>query len=188
MTPWFEIYRERMNQRYLDHVASKYAPFIENLFGIRGFNFTEIGCGAGNITRILREMHGAHGNSRVYGYHLIDACPKMLSLAIENNPQDNCIFQCGDVKNATIPESNLVYSHGLLEHFDDFDIRGIVHRMKYVAATQVHYVPSALYEAPSRGDERLMEPDQWREILSGLGRVTITPFNNGLDLILRIER
>lgn len=183
MTPWYEIYRERMNARYLEHVTVKYAPFIQALYKTRGRIMTEIGCGAGNITRIVREMSETN-----QWFHLTDSCPKMLSLAIENNPDPRCNFSCADIRKWVPAECDVVHSHGLLEHFDDADIRHIVENMFYAAPIQLHYVPGAKYEKPSRGDERLLSPAQWETILKKLGHVAVTTFNDGYDMILRIER
>lgn len=185
MTPWFDIYRERMNDRYRQHVATKYAPFLEALYKTHGWKFTEIGCGAGNVTRILREMHqGAD-----FDYHLIDSCPKMLGLALENNPVPNCTFSCADITGKSVNETSLIHSHGLLEHFDDANIRYVIENMLQCAPVQIHYVPGAKYEQPSRGDERLMSPDQWKHILRRLGRfVTVSTFNDDFDILIKIER
>lgn len=184
MTPWYEIYRERMNQQYRDHVAVKYGPFLKALHEVPGRVITEVGCGAGNITRILREMR----NIETW-YHLTDSCPKMLGLAVENNPVFNCNFSVADIRRSIPAECDLVHSHGLLEHFDDLDIIHIVHNLMTAAPIQMHYVPGAKYETPSRGDERLLEPDHWKHILKRFGRkVSVSTFNNELDIILRIER
>jgi len=157
MTPWYDIYRERMNSLYREHVARKYAPFLKALFEVKHARYTtEIGCGAGNITRLLREMR----DEKTYGhryYHLIDNCPKMLGLAVENNPVDNCKFQVADIVKVS-QTSDLIHSHGLLEHFDNLTIQCVVEMGMEASPVQIHYVPGAKYDAPSRGDERLMSP------------------------------
>lgn len=187
MKSWYEIYSERMNEQYRAHVANKYSPFLLELQNIEAKTSLEIGCGAGTITRILRDMTGPYQqvNSR---YTLIDSCPKMLGLAIENNPASNCTFICDDIRKSSYHPVELVHSHGLLEHFDDNGIRRIVHNSLLAAPIQLHYVPSIEYKTPSRGDERLLHPDEWREILSPFRKVQVKTFNSGLDIILRIER
>lgn len=184
MKTWYEIYRDRMNESYRDHFATKYAPFLQDLYGSGAQVFTEIGCGAGNVTRLLREML----DTRASTHNLIDSCPRMLGLALENNSSLNCTFRCADVLSIVLPKSDLVHSHGLLEHFSDNNIRRIVAHGFEAAPSQVHYVPSVEYKTPSRGDERLLSPKQWRQILYGLGAVDVQQFNNGLDLVIRLER
>jgi len=185
MKSWYEIYRERMNSKYLEHVAAKYAPFLSALYKAEGFQFTEIGCGAGNITRLLREMRDRKNASY---FHLVDNCPKMLSLAIENNPTFNCTFSCKDVVLFEMDPTHVIHSHGLLEHFEDAQIRQLVKQCSWSAPLQIHYVPGAKYETPSRGDERLLHPDQWKKILKGIGRTEISTFNDDFDIIIRVER
>lgn len=174
-----------MNAQYRNHVATKYAHFLQALYETNGVIFTEIGCGAGNITRILREMQG----QRLTAHNMVDSCPKMLSLAVENNPTSNCNFKCADIRDIIMPRADVLHSHGLLEHFSDSDICSIVRQGFEAAPLQIHYVPSVEYKTPSRGDERLMSPKQWRQILREFGFATdVQQFNNGLDLIIRIGR
>lgn len=185
MKDWYDIYRDRMNNQYREHVAARYAPFLEQLHEHQREVTTEIGCGAGNITRLLREMEAP----RLKRYHhLTDRCPRMLSLAIENNPVPTVNFSCTDIFESVPSNCDLIHSHGLLEHFHDMSIQRLVHNMTFAAPVQLHYVPGAKYQTPSRGDERLLEPDHWKEILSCFRKVKVTTFNEGFDIILRIER
>lgn len=185
MKPWHEIYRERMTESYRNHVATKYAHFLTALYETNATIYTEIGCGAGNITRLLREMVG----QKLTAHNMVDACPKMLGMAVENNPSSNCNFKCADIRDIIMPRADVVHSHGLLEHFKDSDICEIVGLGFEAAPLQIHYVPSVEYKTPSRGDERLMSPKQWRQILSDFGYATdVQQFNNGLDLIIRIGK
>ena len=177
-----------MNDSYFSHIKSKYAPFISFLKEQEGYHFIELGCGAGNITKALREWYK-------YGhYTLVDNCPKMLSLAIENNPNENCIFLCADITKSinTMPAGDytIVHSHGVLEHFSDRDIRNIIINACNYAKFQVHYVPSSKYESPSRGDERLLTPREWMDILRTIDRdidYSVIEFNDGYDLMIQIQ-
>lgn len=184
MKSWYEIYRERMNEKYVQHVAYKYAPFLGEIYRTGGRAFTEIGCGAGTITRVLREML----QDTEKAHDLIDSCPNMLGLAIQNNPVFNCRFRCADVRTTLLRSTDVVHSHGLLEHFNDENIKMIVESAWTGASVQIHYVPGAKYTVPSRGDERLMEPDQWEDILKRVGRTSISTFNEDHDIIIRVER
>lgn len=183
MKTWFEIYSERMNKRYTDHLANKYSTFLEILHSVKANHATEIGCGAGNITRILREMT----TYSKANYTLIDNCPKMLSLAIQNNPVHSCKFMCANILDVS-QESDLIHSHGVLEHFRDEDIQLIIEMGLEAAPVQIHYVPGAKYKVPSRGDERLLEPDQWEHILRRYRKVSVSTFNDDFDIMLEIQR
>lgn len=181
MKSWYEIYRDRMNAVYRAHIRSKYGRHIEAINETSPQSTIEIGCGAGNITRASREAIGGTDNCI-----LIDSCPQMLGLAAENNPLPTCQFICADVRNVAMPLASVVHSHGLLEHFRDEDIQHIVKKCSRSAPLQYHYVPSSLYDYPSRGDERLLSPQVWKRILKNFP-VEVIVFNGGLDLILKID-
>lgn len=196
MQDWYDIYKERMNSRYLEHVRTKYAPLIQAIIDPAAKYYFEVGCGAGNITRHVRDW--VRGESA--RFYMIDICPRMLSLAMENNPDDRCYFQRADITKLKPREESyrrdkaVVHSHGVLEHFSDKQIIDIISSAADLADTQVHYVPSNKYDAPSRGDERLMSPQQWFRILqraslgNGLPKVNVFEFNGGKDLILHLGR
>jgi SAM-dependent methyltransferase len=208
MLSWYEIYRSRMCEAYVNHVRDKYDEFIGCISNTeRAMNFIEIGCGAGNITKILRERN----SSKDARFWLIDNCEKMLGLARENNEEDSrCMFELQSVidsevyasikknnvprTNTIVPAKTVVHSHGLLEHFNDNDISTIINNSLTISDEQVHYVPGIKYDVPSRGDERLMSKDQWSDILrqslSANPRYTfnIFDFNDGYDLILHIAK
>lgn len=74
------------------------------------------------------------------------------------------------------------HSHGVLEHFNDVEIRDIIKLQREQYETLIHYVPSYLYRTPSFGDERLMTPENWQEICQP---DEIIEFNGGYDLILK---
>lgn len=191
MQDWYDIYKERMNKRYTDHIARKYKTFIDAIIATESFTFIELGCGAGNITKALRQ-HPTHST-----HLLVDNCPRMLSLALENNVSPMCSFVCSDI---TVPHNNLtfprlqkrtVHSHGVLEHFSDKQIQKILMNANLYAPKQVHYVPGAKYETPSRGDERLMSISQWEDILSKVDipqlKFEVSTFNDGYDILIKTE-
>ena len=55
MKTWYEIYKDRLNDIYFNHINTYYAPFIgEIVQQITANNFKnvlEFGCGAANITK-----------------------------------------------------------------------------------------------------------------------------------------
>lgn len=56
-------------------------------------------------------------------------------------------------------------SQGLMEHFDDAGIAGLVNEQLRVCRSVVFSVPSDRYPRQDVGDERLMPPDEWRGIV-----------------------
>jgi len=157
---WYNFYYERMNDRYRDHIASRYWDFIDYIIeNSRGAEkIHEAGCGAANISRIVSKFTNAK-------LVLTDKCPQMLNLAKQNMKEtEGYETALVNLLNDTCPDSDVVYSHGVLEHFDDEQIRTIVENQLKSAKTVIHYVPSAKYSSPSFGDERLMTVDKWKEI------------------------
>jgi SAM-dependent methyltransferase len=58
-------------------------------------------------------------------------------------------------------------SQGLMEHFDDFAIGSLLQEQLRVADSVVFSVPSDNYPRQDVGDERLMPPARWAEIVRG---------------------
>jgi len=184
MTSWYEFYKDRVCDSYFDYVNEKYKRFIDevvdsvnNSYG----NMVEVGCGIGSITKaVTRQSEVAFFNPVV----LLDQSEEMLNLTklnlIGENLDAKYIYK--SVLEFKPIFSSVVHSHGLLEHFSDNDINTIINNLK--GAKQVHYVPSYKYVTPSRGDERLLTPQQWRDICSP---DEIIEFNDGFDLILKWE-
>jgi hypothetical protein len=74
-----------------------------------------------------------------------------------------------------------IFSHGVLEHFKDEQIKYIIRRQKQEAQRVIHYVPTNKYVKQSFGDERLMSAKEWIKRFSPTNFKT---FNSGFDLIL----
>lgn len=197
MKPWYDIYKERMNEEYKDHIKRKYAGFLDQIMqSFDGFMFRdsltigEMGCGAANISRVLSEKM-----SDMTSFILVDNCPKMMSLAMENMTDTKSIFLNKSILDDEFDYGisfdmegvfNIIHSHGVLEHFTDSEIREIIRIQKNCCnGPLLHYVPSNKYKTPSRGDERLMTPAQWQEICNP---DEIIELNNGFDLVLKWEK
>lgn len=58
-------------------------------------------------------------------------------------------------------------SQGLMEHFDDEGIAGLLREQLRVCRSVVFSVPSDRYPRQDVGNERLMRPERWREIVEG---------------------
>jgi trans-aconitate methyltransferase len=193
---WYDFYKARMNDQYREHVASRYEPFIERVAhqAMRGRFVMEAGCGAANVSRVVQNRI-ARSRFQV----LVDNDPDVLSLAHQNmvtTGAENFVLVRHDILQPSSPSCQefadwfqpgmygLVYSHGVLEHFGDHEIRLAIQRQMELlepGGKLLHYVPSAKYEKPSFGDERLMTPDQWDDICNP---DCISFFNHGRDLVL----
>jgi SAM-dependent methyltransferase len=138
----------------------------------------EVGCGAGNITRALADKRPD------LTYQMLDIDPDMLQLAEENTAHVNHReVRLESLFAPSFNEKAIIHSHGVLEHFSDEEIRQAIELYK-AFGPQIHYVPGAKYVTPSRGDERLLSPEEWMRICSP---DEIISFNDGFDLILKFK-
>jgi SAM-dependent methyltransferase len=71
---------------------------------------------------------------------------------------------------------DVVFSQGVLEHFQDDEIRELTRQSLAIAPRFVFSVPSKWYGHRDFGNERLFTAERWAELLAGLGRVTVTPY------------
>lgn len=185
MTKWALFYQEKLNSiSYPQNFLNKYSDFIMVLLNSIDNNhyneIVELGCGICNITRSLIDMRPQKH------YTAIDNDIDMLKLSIKNIQSSrsfpeylNIVY--GDILFNEVT-GDLAHSHGVLEHFNDVDIRQIIKNQLFNFKELIHYVPSAKYETPSFGDERLLTPKQWKDICNP---DEILEFNDGYDLILK---
>lgn len=175
MSKWAEFYSERIGQAsYIRYFVDKYQKFLDQLSGSSLF---EAGCGIGTCAIAL------HYLGIQLPITMIDLCPEMVKLAQHNTRSFNLYnteIMVGDIRETARPCST-IYSHGVLEHLSDNDIRQAISIQRQHADKLVHYVPSNRYAVPSFGDERLMTPEQWNDICRP---TNIVEFNEGKDLIL----
>lgn len=180
---WYNYYKNRQNDRYRKHIETKYADFIDYIInsipnkGKEPIHLHEAGCGAGNVS--LAVYKKLRKDAMNFHITMSDKCKDMLELAHEN--LEVSYKAVLDVTYDKLPEADVVFSHGVLEHFDDETIVKIISNQLFTADKVIHYVPSNKYEKPSFGDERLLTVEQWQEICNP---TSIIEFNDGLDLIL----
>jgi len=107
----------------------------------------------------------------------------MLKLAAENLIMTKCHLWNDNVLDSHVmtKEFDIVFSHGVLEHFNNDEIKIILDQCRDCSAISISYVPSNLYEVSSRGGERLMSVKEWLTIYPFKD---IIEFNEGKDLIL----
>jgi trans-aconitate methyltransferase len=136
---------------------------------------SEEGCGIATITKILYKP-----NTK---YTLFDSSKEQLVLAKENIQHTNIKFLQGDIKTFSHQhKQELIYSHGVLEHFLPEEMEQILNRQKQQAKQVVHYVPTNIYKTKSFGDELLLPVSWWVHKLKPKEHLV---FNSGKDLILK---
>lgn len=184
---WFNFYKNRVNSSYLEYAEKRYSTMIDFIVSYlpeKDGTAVEAGCGIGTISRLVKKRNK---DTFILGF---DNCEHMLKLANANVQEDIWLLK-RDILTYTGPalwdkvsedkRSDVAYSHGVLEHFTDDEIRTIISNQKQYAKNIVHYVPSSKYKVLSFGDERLMSSEEWTEICSPK---EIIKFNDDYDLLL----
>lgn len=180
MSPWAKFYTGRDNASYLAYAKERYRPFISAVAShiLPGDFVLELGAGVGTITKALVDM--ASWPSDI-AFAATDTDKDQLERLARRFEGSHVLTSQLDAK-ALECCADVVHSHGMLEHFNDDDIRQVIDAHRDARA-QVHYVPG-LYERPTFGDERLMSVDQWWKICKPSEIIT---FNEGLDYALVFE-
>ena len=178
---WYKFYKDRMNQQYYDHVRNHYKPFFDFLASsYRSNNFhimADMGCGPAFSSKVLSQEYG------VRNIFAFDKDEDVLRLAKNNISGCEGIkaFKLDILDPYILLPFDIIFSHGLLEHFNNHDIQKCLDFQRAHAKFVVHYVPSYKYRVPSYGDERLLNLDQWHKIAKPDYTVE---FNDGFDYIL----
>lgn len=173
---WHKFYKDRINSSYQDYFNKRYTAmisFIADNFE-RSTHILEEGVGIGSLANALV---GTKGFRDYYGF---DNSPDMLNLCAMNTRGISLYLD--DILHPGWPsKAKLVLTHGVLEHFEDYQIESIFDRYKQQKVTSVHYVPLSKYEKPSFGDERLLSAEYW---ISLVRPSEYYYFNDGYDLLI----
>jgi len=160
-TGWLKFFKER-SPNYESHVSSGFVlGLINKIVKLSPITLIEWGYGTGFISIAM-----ANRGYRVQGY---DIEPRLIEYAIEARRQ--CFVSgIGSVEftasHSDLKPADVVFSQGLLEHFTDIEIIGLIkEQLNYANKYVVFSVPSAEYKTQDMGDERLMDVAQWEYIL-----------------------
>ena len=175
MKTWLEFYQNKMNKGYLNNLEDRYIFFINLLRKeITGKNnIAEFGCGISNITKLIINKRS--------NFTVIDNNNDMLRLS-EINLDKNINYMLGNITQRMNLKSDLIHSHGVLEHFSVNNIKKVINNQLKISNNLIHYVPSNKYSYKSFGDELLLSKEEWEELVNP---DEIIEFNNGYDLILK---
>ena len=176
MSKWSEYYKKRIGSSYADYAAKRYSPMIKELI-TAGDTFREEGCGIGTITKILIWQRPE------VDIKICDLDQDILELAALNLTGYLKANEISRLDAIVAPDDvvDCVFSHGVLEHFEDNDIGTILARQLKCSGKVVHYVPTDGYTDPSFGDERLLPADYW---ISKWEPTKYELFNDDKDLLL----
>lgn len=199
------------NLDYDKAFINKYGKFLEEIIlkiktladpEITSVTLKEEGCGIGSISRSISKMEPywlkslrMQSEDRWQDVGKIifsDVDSEMLRLCQRNTKKVSMgeyldrvpsFYSREDIISPKYYEPNtIIVTHGVLEHFDDNTIEAILKTYDDENVLfQAHYVPTAKYESPSFGDERLLPVEHW------IGLVNPDYYivdNNGCDLYM----
>lgn len=187
MSKWSDYYKNRVNNaEYLDYFQSHYSQFLFVLWSYiqrmptnRVVSLREEGCGIGTVSKIISNLF-----PKGIKIKCTDLDRHMLKLATVNCNQirsPRLQFKREDLlQNRKEEKVDIIFSHGVLEHFTDHEITKILNRQRKEAKYVIHYVPTNRYKTPSFGDERLLTIGKWEEF----GPFSALSSNEGKDLTL----
>ena len=148
-------------QSYQIHVTNQIIKGLVDKIACMGQSFLEWGYGTGYTAIALANL-----KKQVTAY---DPAFGLLEAATEARAK--YLISLGGSVNFTstladLRPADIVYSQGLLEHFDDSTICQIVReQLVYAKIAVVFSVPSDNYKTIDFGDERLMGIAEWERIL-----------------------
>jgi SAM-dependent methyltransferase len=183
MSKWSEIYKKQISEYkslsdFIDSkiIYKKKLIEIVEKYGGKTKKLLEAGCGSG-ITSIYL------GNA---GYDVLGIAsdPEMIKLdsSIASNNKNSALFEVDDIKTLeTIRNQHfdVAFSNGVIEHFSDSDITLIVNRQLSISDYVVISIPSDFFTDNEKifGDERFMNTEQWKSILSKTKGAIIEQFS-----------
>lgn len=169
---WTSFYKEGATLETFFGTLAHHEPLMRALLADRPGTALEAGSGPAIMSSFL-QMAGIQTVA-------VDNDPGVLQVARESaarwavQPE----FVEGDIfeLEALGRSVDVVFSQGVLEHFDDAQIRKATEQALVVAPKFVFSVPSKWYGHKDYGNERLMLAPEWESILKGLGKVTTEPY------------
>jgi len=171
MSEWSNYYSSRIGEGYLNYALKRYQSFIDVLLNNHYTKFREEGCGIGTISKALLR------NRPDVDIEMFDFDSDQVNLASVNiglNVTRNNLLNHQS-------RTEVIFSHGVLEHFSNNEINTIINRQMDESSLVVHYVPTDAYKIQSFGDERLLSVEYWVNKFSPSSYFT---FNNDYDLCL----
>lgn len=172
---WSSFYEQRVGDSYPQYCKTRYKVFVDILNSIGAKTISEEGCGIGTITKVI--------HSPSTKFTLFDYDRGQVSLAKRNLMRyANLTIELGDITNHRHKEKqDLIFSHGVLEHFSPEQMKIILKRQRRQSRSVVHYVPTAKYSSRSYGDELLKSKEWW---IQNFKPTEAKTFNEDKDLVL----
>lgn len=199
MKKWSTIYSNNIKKlggpkKYLDYKIKEKTLLINKIIEYcKPYkNILEAGCGTGVMSTYLA--------NKGFDVTAVDNEQGMLSIArkISKNYTKRPIFVKQDINKLNFPRNHfgVVFSHGVLEHFNDDQIVSLLKQQLKISHTLIFSIPTNyLDEKKNRyyGNERFLSFNKWKYLISKTKCKTIDMFGfhyimgwrKYLDIIIR---
>lgn len=171
MKSWSEMYLQRIKasggtQKYLLIKVREKTLFLNKIATYTGKHgrILEAGCGTGVLSTFL--------SNQGFKVIAVDVDEGMLKIAkkISDKFSQKPIFRKINLFNLQFPQNyfDLVFSHGVLEHFTDKEIITLINKQLKISKTLIFSVPSNYLTERDRyfGNERFLSMGKWKEIIN----------------------
>ena len=184
---WSQMYANvHGSRRLLEGNILANAPFVEELGRLckADSKVLEVGTGTGVLTWPLAQsgikVVSIDNDREILNMAQINA--KLLGADIE--------FQFADAFHLPFPDDSfdLAFSHGLIEHFPDDDIRALLNEQFRVAPLVVVGVPTDECRGGFKGDERLLSVEAWMTFLNVNPVANVVIYQDGWMLCVTLAR
>ncbi len=172
---WYELYKADIDEyknsdEYIQYKIQYKSKFISKIIKYsENKNILEAGCGTGLIAGFLKKK----------GYDVVamDLSDKVLeyanNLAEMSNIIEPCIYKKGNIleRNFQTKKFGVVYSNGVLEHFNDEQIIKILNNQLKEADFSIFGVPSTYWKMNEKmyGNERSLKKEEWINLIKKAG-------------------
>jgi len=193
---WEEFYKPFHREDYLRHIEAwkGICHIIARHTPPKG-RILEIGFGTGMMSIYLSKM-GDKYNFYCVGFDkekkMVDRA-KNLTLEVGGRAKFAChdLFDLdsgGKVGPSKVGTYHTVFSQGMLEHFNDDQIRKAIEIMFKIGRKVCFSVPIEKFAHKSRGDERLLSDAFWRRIIAKYELLHFSKFAKDTQIIAVIRR
>lgn len=162
MRKWSKFYTKVSLWAKIKNVIG-HSYLILNVLKYRPQRVLESGAGTGSLSFFISLFV-----KKIIGIDKDDVLVKRLKKSLKRK---NLLIKHADVFDLPFCNAkfDVSFSQGLIEHFDDEDIKKIVEESLRVSKISVISVPNSLYNRRDFGNERLLTHKEWCDLFEKLG-------------------
>lgn len=172
MKKWSVIYSKKIKaqggaKKYLNYKVKEKEIFVNKIISYcKPYNnILETGCGTGVLSIYL--------TNKGFDVTAVDNDEEMLNIAneISIKYRKKPLFIKQDIFDLNYPNNHfgIVFSHGVLEHFDDDQIVSLLKKQLKISHTLIFSIPTNYFDEKKDryyGNERFLSLEKWRDIIS----------------------